>query len=135
MTHPQLTRAEDPKGGTFFRQFNKSPEHQSLYLLRHPWEQWLKVGVANHVERRMEHYVHAWGCRVPTPLTVIPPDVFERLQVPALRVERFIKIRYEEYRLIKREWLRMSPAVIEMEAIARENPDDLPRFLHMPGHG
>lgn len=94
----------------------------NLYLVRHPWEPWLKVGIAKNVKQRMGTYVHAWGRGLPHPPVVVPEF--------ALHLIGFLDARDMEFRVLSQfradvvlnEWLRLTPEVEYLEAIC-ENGD------------
>ena len=96
----------------------KTQKSTSLYFVRHPWEPWVKVGIARKISARMSCYTTAWGCPPPVPPVIVEPEMIASAGcVSAKDMEDRIHRIFAEH-TEKGEWLRLAPAVIELEATA-----------------
>lgn len=90
---------------------------QHLYILRHPWQPWTKIGIARNVSERMSTYRHAWGCE-PFPPVVVQNLVLLMFGVhDAREMEQWILRRFSALR-VSGEWLERRAAVYEVEKLA-----------------
>lgn len=92
----------------------------NVYLVRHPWERWIKVGIAGGVRGRMQTYVHAWGVEPPSPPVIADAEMIEMLGFAKARdMEVEILTRYGQY-AVRGEWLQRSHQVSKLETAIAE---------------
>lgn len=91
----------------------------SAYLLRHPWEPWVKVGIAENVKRRMASYATGWGCPVPTPVVASHKELFDAGFKNAKDFEARMLLRFKSAK-VQGEWLRLTPEVEDAIAMVAE---------------
>ena len=89
---------------------------KSVYLLRHAFRPWLKVGVAKDIRRRMPTYRHAWGVEPFPPLAVHGATLL-LMSAHAYEMEYHLLHHFRADR-VGGEWLRPSPGVRTMERAA-----------------
>lgn len=106
----------------------------NLYMLRHPWEPWIKIGVAGGVSGRMATYVHAWGCEPPVPPVIADSELIELLGFVSARDMEFKVLNIFAPQSIRGEWLYLAPEVRLFEtALAQRDMKTLERLLSI-GH-
>jgi hypothetical protein len=87
-----------------------------LYLLRHAFRPWLKVGITKNINTRMSSYAHAWGVEPFPPLAVHGETLF-LMDATARDMEAHILRRFRSVK-VGGEWIRMTPEVYAMEKAA-----------------
>jgi hypothetical protein len=102
----------------------------NVYLVRHPWEKWIKVGIAGGVRGRMATYVHAWGCDPPSPPVVADAEMIELLGFASARDMEFDILKHFAPYSVRGEWLQLSYPVRKLEqAIADKDMKMLQRIF------
>jgi hypothetical protein len=93
-------------------------ESDNVYLLRHAFRPWLKIGIAHNVKSRMGGYRHAWGVEPFVPF-VITRHVLNAIGVSARQMELALLRRFSRD-AVGGEWVRLSDDVRRMERVASE---------------
>lgn len=94
-----------------------------LYFLRHPWEPWLKVGIAADVKQRVRDYAGMWGISDPFPPIALPDGDLASMRGRARPLEQWILTHFR-HDIVQGEWLRLTDRVRRMERAAFRLWDD-----------
>jgi hypothetical protein len=99
-------------------------EPYHLYLLRHAFRPWLKVGITRNVKKRMVTYYTAWGVQPFMP-TAVHAATLLLMRATGREVEAHILKHFDRDR-VSGEWLRLTPEVRAMERASSLLHEDTP---------
>ena len=87
-----------------------------LYLLRHPWENWLKVGVTNNMKTRLGMYRTSWGREPVKPPVIADAEMIYALGFDSAREmeAKILAVFADDF--VWGEWLRRSLVLDDLES-------------------
>lgn len=103
-----------------------------LYLLRHPFRPWLKVGITNNMKARLSTYVTCWGCEPVKAPIVLDAAMIHALGFDSAREMESGILNCFAADCVRTEWSELSSGLLAFEEAAeRHDWRSMQKYLGM----